>query len=181
MSRRIPRSSIKPLAIFITAAVFLCCLDVPALHAERWGTTDAPVIRIIIEKSKRTMTLLWQDRQVKIYRIALGRDPVGPKVMEGDNKTPEGLYFVDEKIIDSVYHRALHLTYPSLADVEKAKSLGVEPGGGIEIHGMRDAQMWMGDLQYLFDWTYGCIALTNSEIEEVWDLVALWTPVEIRP
>lgn len=163
------------------AAGLLFCFIAPAVHAERSGTTDDPVIRIIIEKSKRTMTLLKRDQEVKTYRVALGRDPVGPKVMQGDNKTPEGLYFVDEKIRNSVYHRALHLTYPSLDDVERAKSLGVQPGGGIEIHGMRDEQTWMGDVQYLFDWTNGCIALTNSEIEEVWDHVALWTPVEIRP
>ena len=101
--------------------------------------------------------------------------------MQGDNRTPEGLYFVDEKIRNSIYHRALHLTYPNLDDLERAKSLGVQSGGGIMIHGMKDEQMWMGDVQYLFNWTNGCIALTNREIEEVWDLVALWTPVEIRP
>ena len=127
------------------------------------------------------MTLLKRDQEARNYRIALGRDPVGPKVMQGDNKTPEGLYFIDEKIRNSIYHRALHLTYPNLDDLERAKSLGVQPGGGIMIHGMRDEQMWIGDVQYLFNWTNGCIALTNREIEEVWDLVALWTPVEIRP
>jgi murein L,D-transpeptidase YafK len=181
MKVRALRRRIASVAALIPAAWLLCCLDTPAARAERWGTSEAPVVRIIIEKSKRTLTLLKQDNEVKTYRIALGRDPVGPKVMRGDNKTPEGLYFVDEKIRDTVYHRALHLTYPSLADIEKAKSLGVEPGGDIEIHGMRDTQEWMGDRHYLFDWTYGCIALTNGEIDEIWNLVGLWTPVEIKP
>ncbi len=180
MKTRIVRRCIASIAALIPIAGFLCVLYAP-VRAERFGASEAPVVRIIIEKSKRTMTLLRQDNQVLIYRVSLGREPVGPKVMQGDNKTPEGLYFVDEKIRDSIYHRALHLSYPSLAEVERAKSLGVEPGGGIEIHGMRDAQLWMGGEHYLFDWTYGCIALTNNEIEEVWDLVSLWTPVEIRP
>ncbi len=127
------------------------------------------------------MTLLRGQQEVAVYRVALGRDPVGPKVMRGDNRTPEGLYFVDYKVRDSVYYRALHLTYPNLDDLTRADSLGVPPGNHIMIHGMSKKQLWMGDIQYLFDWTNGCIALTNSEIEEIWDLVPPWTPVEIRP
>jgi len=181
MSRRITKILLKSAAFFLAAGGLLFSCIAPAVPAERSGPTDNPVVRIIVEKSSRTMTLLKRDQEARNYRIALGRDPVGPKVMQGDNKTPEGLYFIDEKIRNSIYHRALHLTYPNLDDVERAESLGVQPGGGIMIHGMRDEQSWMGDVQYLFNWTNGCIALTNREIEEVWDLVALWTPVEIRP
>ncbi|OPY05068.1 MAG: L,D-transpeptidase catalytic domain [Syntrophaceae bacterium PtaB.Bin038] len=140
-----------------------------------------PADRIVIEKSRRTLTLFRQDREIKSYRVALGRDPVGPKVQQGDNKTPEGVYFVDYKVRNSIYHRALHLSYPNPDDVERARALGVSPGGSIMIHGMKEDKLWMGDVQYLFNWTNGCIALTNREMEELWDLVSVWTPVEIRP
>lgn len=140
-----------------------------------------PADRIVIEKSRRTLTLFRQEQEIKSYRIALGRDPVGPKVRQGDNRTPEGVYFIDYKVRNSVYHRALHLSYPNPDDVERARSLGVSPGGSIMIHGMKEDKLWMGDVQYLFNWTNGCIALTNREMEELWDLVSVWTPVEIRP
>lgn len=137
--------------------------------------------RIVVEKSKRTLTLFRQDQEIKSYKIALGREPVGPKERQGDNKTPEGVYFIDYKVRNSIYHRAFHLSYPNPDDVERARSLGVPPGGSIMIHGMKDDKLWMGDVQYLFNWTNGCIALTNPEMDELWDLVSVWTPVEIRP
>ena len=169
------------LPALLAAWAFLFVFSSPAMATELSPVTDEVVDRIIVEKSKRTMTLLKQDREVRIYKIALGRDPVGPKVMQGDNKTPEGIYYVDYKVPNSVYHRALHLSYPSPDDVERARALGVPPGGSIMIHGMKPDKFWMGDVQYLFNWTNGCIALTNREIEEVWVLVPPWTPVEIRP
>lgn len=167
--------------LFVCAAGLLVSSVAPAAPADGSDTTNCSVDRIIVEKSKRKMTILKGQQEVAVYRVALGRNPVGPKVMRGDNKTPEGLYFVDYKVRNSVYHRALHLTYPNLDDLTRADSLGVSPGNNIMIHGMSEKQLWMGDIQYLFDWTNGCIALTNREIEEIWDLVPPWTPVEIRP
>lgn len=169
------------LPALFAALSFLFVFSSPAMATDLSPVTDTVVDRIIVEKSKRTMTLLKQDREVRTYKIALGRDPVGPKVMQGDNKTPEGIYYVDYKVPNSVYHRALHISYPSPDDVERARARGVPPGGSIMIHGMKPDKFWMGDVQYLFNWTNGCIALTNREIEEVWVLVPPWTPVEIRP
>jgi murein L,D-transpeptidase YafK len=165
----------------LAALVFLFVFPSPATATELSPVTDASVDRVVVEKSKRTMTLLKQDREVRTYKIALGRDPVGPKVRQGDNRTPEGIYYIDYKVRNSAYHRALHLSYPNPDDVERARALGVPPGGSIMIHGMKNDHLWMGDVQYLFNWTNGCIALTNREIEEVWALVSPWTPVEIRP
>ncbi|MBP8697342.1 MAG: L,D-transpeptidase family protein [Syntrophobacterales bacterium] len=152
-----------------------------ASFTEAAPAAGVPAERIVVEKSKRTLTLFRQDKEIRTYKVALGRDPVGPKVRQGDNKTPEGVYFVDYKVRHSIYHRALHLSYPNPDDVERARSLGVPPGGSIMIHGMKEDKLWMGDVQYLFNWTNGCIALTNREMEELWDLVSPWTPVEIRP
>lgn len=167
----------------LAAWVILFFFPGPALATELSSVSvrDAVVDRIVIEKSKRTMTLLKQDREVRTYKVALGRNPIGPKIQKGDQKTPEGLYYVDYKLYNSGYHRALHLNYPNQDDIERARSLGVTPGNSIMIHGMKEDKLWMGDVQYLFDWTNGCIALTNREIEEVWVLVPPWTPVEIRP
>jgi murein L,D-transpeptidase YafK len=181
MNRHFLNLPLKTVPAALAATVFLFCFSVSVSAMELARATDSPVDRIIVEKSKRTMTLLKQDKEVKTYKISLGRDPVGPKVRQGDKRTPEGNYYIDYKIRDSIYHRALHLSYPNPDDVERAKSLGVAPGGSIMIHGMKQDKLWMGDVQYLFDWTNGCIALTNDEIEEVWDLVSAWTPVEIRP
>jgi murein L,D-transpeptidase YafK len=172
---------VRAAILFVFAVGLLLSFAALAAPADQSSTTNEPVDRIIIEKSKRRMTLLRRQQEVAVYRIALGREPSGPKVMRGDNRTPEGLYFIDCKIRNSVYHRALHLTYPNLDDLTRADSLGVSPGSHIMIHGLSERQLWMGDVQYLFDWTNGCIALTNSEIEEIWDLVLPCTPVEIRP
>ncbi len=167
-------------AICVVAA-FLFCLSVSVSFPQRLFAAEGPVDCILVEKSKRKMTLLKQGTELKSYNIALGGNPEGPKVKQGDRRTPEGSYVVDQKIRRSIYHRALLLSYPNPADVERAKALGVAPGGSIMIHGMKADKLWMGDVQYLFNWTNGCIALTNREIEEVFDLVPEGTLVEIRP
>ncbi len=168
-------------AAILAAITFFFLFSGPAVTGEISPSTDRPVDRVIVEKAKRTLTLMKQDQEVKTYRVALGRDPVGPKTRKGDQKTPEGLYYVDYKVRNSIYYRALHLSYPNQDDLERARDLQVPPGGSIMIHGMKEDKLWMGDVQYLFNWTNGCIALTNPEMEEVWDLVSPWTPVEIRP
>jgi len=168
-------------ALLVLAAGLFLSDTTLASPADTSAAMNGPADFIVIEKSKRKMTLFRDRQEVAVYRVALGRDPIGPKVMRGDNRTPEGLYLVDYKLRNSVFHRALHLTYPNLDDRMRADSLGVAPGSQIMIHGMGERQLWMGDVQYLFDWTSGCIAVTNDEIEEIWDLVPPWTPVEIRP
>ena len=140
-----------------------------------------PADRILIEKSARTLTLLRDGKVLKTYKVALGGQPIGAKDRQGDHKTPEGKYFVDEKKPPSRFYLALHLSYPSDADKEKARRLGVSPGGDVEIHGLGKAYGWVGSAHTLHDWTDGCIAVTNEEIEEIFKLVPIGTPVEIRP
>lgn len=138
------------------------------------------VDRIVIVKSAHMMTLISHGEVIRAYKVALG-DPKGPKVQQGDKKTPEGVYFVDGKNAHSLFHRALHLSYPNAADRERARTLGVNPGGDIEIHGLPKQYAWMGAAHRSIDWTTGCIAVTNPEIDEIWDEVGVGTPVEIRP
>jgi len=136
---------------------------------------------ILVEKSVRRLTLFRGGKPLKVYQIALGSHPVGPKEREGDGKTPEGEYVIDRKIINSGFHRALHISYPNAADRARAASLGVSPGGDIMIHGLKNGFGWLGPLHRISDWTQGCIAVTNAEIEEIWDMVPVGTPVMIVP
>ena len=139
------------------------------------------VDRILVEKSKRRLTLFASKKVLKVYRIALGKNPVGPKVRQGDGKTPEGVYRIDYRNSKSHYYLSLHISYPNAEDIQRAKELDVPPGGDIMIHGLKNGFGWLGPLHRLFDWTDGCIAVTNSEIKEIWHLVPDGTLVEIRP
>jgi murein L,D-transpeptidase YafK len=136
---------------------------------------------VIINKSARTLELKRGNTLLKRYQVSLGRNPIGPKEMEGNNKTPEGKYFIDVHKENSGYHRALHLSYPNDLQKRNAAIRGVEPGGAIMIHGLPNGLGWLGNLQRQFDWTRGCIALTNAEIEEIYNAVADGTPVIINP
>jgi murein L,D-transpeptidase YafK len=147
-------------------------------------TTSAPekkADRIVIVKSTRTMTLMNGGKVLKTYKVALSAHPIGGKERLGDDKTPEGLYAVDWKNAQSKFHLALHVSYPNAADRERARKLGVNPGGEIEIHGIGAKYGYLGALHRQVDWTAGCIAVTNEEIDEIWKLVAVGTPIEIRP
>lgn len=137
--------------------------------------------RVLVEKAARRLTLYHDGVAIASYRVALGPHPLGAKTRAGDGRTPEGLYAIDWRKADSGYHRALHVSYPNPADRKRAAAQGVAPGGDIMIHGMRNGLGWLGPLHRLFDWTRGCIALTDAEVDQVWQSVPDGTPVEIRP
>jgi murein L,D-transpeptidase YafK len=141
------------------------------------GTADL----VVIDKAQRRLTLYQRGIAMRSYRVALGSQPVGPKERAGDGRTPEGSYVVDFRKPDSAFHRALHLSYPNAQDLARARVLGVAPGGDIMIHGIRNGLGWIGPLQRRLDWTRGCIAVTDTEIEQIWDAVPDGTTVEIRP
>jgi murein L,D-transpeptidase YafK len=137
--------------------------------------------KIVIVKSAHTMILLSDGKTLKTYKVALGGVPVGPKRIEGDHKTPEGDYVIDAKNAHSQFHLSLHISYPSAADQQRARSMGARPGGAIMIHGLAKPFAYLGALHRQSDWTDGCVAVTNPEIEEIWKLVPVGTRVEIRP
>jgi len=136
--------------------------------------------RILIVKSTHTMTLYAHGQPITTYRISLGRGTGTAKVREGDHNTPEGLYTVDARNAHSHFHRALHVSYPNATDRAQAARLNVSPGGDIMIHGIRNGLGWLGGLQRHIDWTDGCIALSDAEMDQVWATVLIGTPVEIR-
>ena len=137
--------------------------------------------KIVIEKKARRMMLISKGEVLKTYKIALGGNPIGPKERQGDNKTPEGTYFIDSRNKDSYYYRSLHISYPNERDKKRAKELSVSPGGNIMIHGIKKGFSWVGDAHTEVDWTKGCIAVTDEEIEEICKLAPNGTIVEIRP
>ena len=140
-----------------------------------------PADKVLIEKKERRLTLLSMGEVIKAYKIALGGDPVGPKERQGDNKTPEGTYIIDSRNSNSEYHLSLHISYPNEKDKMRAKELGVSPGGNIMIHGIKNGLAWVGASHAEVDWTKGCIAVSDEEMEEIYRLVPNGTIVEIRP
>jgi murein L,D-transpeptidase YafK len=142
---------------------------------------ESKVDRIIINKAKRELLLMYGGKVVRSYAVALGRNPVGAKTRQGDGKTPEGVYSISGRNPASAFHRALRVSYPNSADRAQAKKLGVATGGDIMIHGLPNGQGNIGKAHRLTDWTEGCIAVTNEEIEEIWGMVPDGTKVEINP
>jgi murein L,D-transpeptidase YafK len=163
----------------------LAALVVLALLYAHWPSRELPpstqVDSVLVLKAARKLILMNGDAPIKEYRIALGGNPEGHKEQQGDSRTPEGVYSIDYRKPDSSFHRALHVSYPNATDEAHAAARGVDPGGLIMIHGTRNGLSMIGRFHRLTDWTDGCIAVTNKEIEEIWRLVPNGTPIEIRP
>lgn len=137
--------------------------------------------KLIVNKTARSLHVYSGGQLLKTYRIALGRNPKGHKTQEGDGRTPEGNYVIDWRKPDSVFHRALHISYPNAEDRKRARTLGVSPGGAIMIHGLPKGMAALGAGHARRDWTEGCVAVTNPEIEELWRIVPNGTRIEIKP
>lgn len=136
---------------------------------------------VVVEKAQRALYLLREGEILRRYRIALGRNPVGPKAREGDSRTPEGVYRLDWRNAKSRYYRSIHISYPNESDRWRAAERGVAAGGDIMIHGQPPGSGGSGAIQIPWDWTDGCIAVTNDEMDEIWVLVDDGTAIEIRP
>jgi murein L,D-transpeptidase YafK len=168
------KSNHLPLLLF-----FLC---VPLLLFESFPeTTEKPADKILIEKKAHRLTLLRGAVVLRTYNIALGTHAKGPKVCQGDGRTPEGQYIIDGRNQNSHYHRSLHISYPNETDRAAARKQKCNPGGDIFIHGLPNGYGWLGKAHRMYDWTLGCIAVTDQEIEEIWRLVPNKTVVEIKP
>ncbi|MGA7826579.1 MAG: L,D-transpeptidase family protein [Geobacteraceae bacterium] len=161
--------------ILCVAFVVLCCLNGQAfasiVHADK----------VVVIKKKRLLLLEKDGEVLRKYRVAIGRNPVGTKTRQGDDKTPEGDYILDWRNPRSRFHRAIHISYPNNEDILRAQKHGVSPGSDIMIHGLPKNYEDVGELHTVTDWTKGCIAVTNSEIDEIWSIVPDGTPIEIRP
>ncbi len=181
------------LFLILTVAVMIllsrklnAALPVAINEGGRYGSSigldeGVTVDSLVAEKGKRFMHLYSSGAVVKSYRIALGFNPVGPKLRQGDGRTPEGRYTIIERNPESRYHLSLRISYPDVEDRKRARKKGVSPGGDIFIHGWPDSVARKHASPPTVDWTLGCIAVTNDEIEELWKVVPVGTPVIIYP
>lgn len=149
-------------------------LALPSLHA--FSAVDL----VIVNKSEKRMYLMENDQVLKKYKIALGANPVGHKTQEGDEKTPEGLYKLDYINEQSSFYRSMHISYPNEEDVKRAEDEGVPPGGAIMVHGQKNGWGWIAYITQMFNWTNGCIAIRNKQMDEFIELVPVGTPIQIN-
>jgi murein L,D-transpeptidase YafK len=143
-------------------------------HAERADL-------VIVSKSESRLYLERAGKRFASFKVAFGGDPHGHKLQEGDERTPEGEYVLDSKNPSSGYYKAIHISYPNAQDRAAAKVRGVSPGGQVMIHGQKNGLGWLAPIAQLFDWTDGCIALSNDDMKAVWKAVDVGTPIEINP
>ena len=165
------------------ALVFVALLAV-VLAGANWPPTalgDARADRVVVDKSDRVLRLMDGDAVLAEYRVSLGAAPEGHKQREGDERTPEGVYALDWRNADSCCFRSIRVSYPSPADLARAQAVGDDPGGMIMIHGIQNGLGWLGRLHRVWDWTDGCIAVTNAEMAQIWAAVPTDAPIEIRP
>jgi murein L,D-transpeptidase YafK len=169
-------------ALLVTVLLFgileACGSSAEGLSA---ATTAEPVDAVEVVKSERTLTLLAKGKSVRQYKVALGGEPVGAKQQQGDHKTPEGQYVLDRRNAKSKFYKSIHVSYPNEDDRKRAERRGVDAGGDIMIHGLPNGFGWLGAMHREKDWTDGCVAVTDKEMDEIWDLVRDGTLIEIRP
>lgn len=149
-----------------------------------WHSVEVDEVRVY--KSRRQLQLLQHGQTIKTYAIRLGFAPIGHKQQEGDGKTPEGRYLLDWHNPASQFYRSIHISYPNAADLQNAQTRGVSPGGNVMIHGsMKTFGGNRGQPLYEYlpqqDWTLGCIAVSNQDMDEIYQQVKDGTPIEIRP
>ena len=136
---------------------------------------------VLVVKSDSRLYLFREGKEIASFKVAFGANPEGHKQQQGDERTPEGHYILDFKNANSAYYKSIHVSYPNAKDRENARKRGVDPGGDIMIHGQRNGYAGLSAFAQFFNWTDGCIAVTNPEMDIVWDAVRTGTPIEIKP
>ena len=164
----------KPIVKIISAALaFMLYWGIA--HSEQ--TADM----VVVEKSKSRLYLMREGEAFASFRVAFGSNPKGHKQEQGDGRTPEGRYILDYKNSGSAYYKSIHISYPNAKDRKEARKRGVDPGGDIMIHGQKNGYGRLSILVQRFNWTNGCIALSDRDMDTVWNAVEPGTPIEIRP
>lgn len=142
---------------------------------------ESSVTRVRVLKNDHKLQLFDGEKLLREFHVVFGANPKGHKMQEGDEKTPEGTYALDYKKTDSAFYRAIHISYPNTKDTTSAQSRGVKPGGQVMIHGQKNGLGWLSFISQHFNWTNGCVALSNEDMEIVWAQVKEGTPIEILP
>ena len=167
---------IRVLTGLVVCAV-LACTSIFAQVASNQLHAD----RVVVIKKERILQLYREGKVIKSYKVALGGSPLGPKAQQGDHKTPEGNYILDSRNAHSRFYKSIHISYPNEHDRAAARLNRVSAGGDVFVHGLPNGYRWVGASHRLKDWTDGCIAVTDQDIDEIWQLVPDRTPIEIRP
>ena len=175
-----PRVNWKPGLRLCLAVVVSSALMRDAKAAEPLPS-NARADSVVVLKKERKLILYSQGQVLKTYAISLGTEPAGPKTRQGDHRTPEGHYILDRRNSKSRFYRSIHISYPKQEQIEAARKAGASPGGDVFIHGLPNGFAWLGSAQRRYDWTDGCIAVTNAEMDEIWRAVSDGTPIEIKP
>ncbi len=137
--------------------------------------------KVLVDKSNARLYLLRSGQIYRSFPVVFGGQPKGHKQQQGDERTPEGHYTLDYKNPHSSYYKSIHISYPNSADRQRARAKGVNPGGEIMIHGQKNGFGWLAAVTQKYNWTNGCIALSNADMDAVWQAVKVGTPIEIRP
>lgn len=172
---------IKTKILLITIPLLIIGFSIYYFYPEEKLPQNIDIDKLVVYKSKRQLLAYSNGSLIKTYKIALGGQPVGHKEFEGDKKTPEGIYTINDKNPHSGYHKNLGVSYPNQEDIANAKRLGKPAGGDIKLHGLRNKTGYISKLHRWKDWTLGCIALTDSEIDELYNAVKVGTSIEIKP
>ena len=156
----------KPIFLMLTITVigFVAYYFSPDIKLPLGKEIDS----IVVYKSKRQLSVYSDGQLLKTYKISIGRNPVGDKEFKGDKKTPEGVYYINGKNPASKFHKNLGISYPNPDDIAYSNKIGKPAGGDIKIHGLRNGYEFIGKFHRWYDWTAGCIALTNQEIDELY-------------
>ena len=163
-----------------TALQFLITVVLLAVFAGV-ATPGQTADRVLVIKSKERLYLIRNDEVFASYHLVFGANPKGHKQQLGDERTPEGHYTLGYKNAHSSFYKSIHISYPNRQDRIRAREQGVSPGGDIMIHGQPNDWAWISPLSRFFNWTDGCIALSNRDMDAVWEAVPSGTPIEIRP
>jgi murein L,D-transpeptidase YafK len=171
----------KSKMIWLTVFISIIGLIIYYFYPEDKLPKDVNIDNIVVLKSKRQLLVYSNCQLLKTYKISIGLQPVGDKQFQGDNKTPEGIYFINDKNPNSICHKNLGISYPNKADIANAKRLGKSAGGDIKIHGLFNNSGFISKFHRWFGFTYGCIMVTDEEIDELYNAVKIGTRIEIKP
>lgn len=168
-------------SLWLVITITLLCATVYYFYKDKEIENDIKIDKIVVYKSNRSLLAYSNGVLIKTFKISIGKNSIGKKEIKDDYKTPEGKYFITTKGPHQLYHKYLYVSYPNKSDILNAKKLKKDVGGQILIHGLHKKYALTGKFHRFWDWTKGCMALTNNEIDDLYDAVNIKTPIEIYP
>ena len=179
LRNRTGATALQAVLYILTTIILFALLALPAGTGTAFAEQTAD--RVLVIKSKKRLYLIQDNEVFASYHVVFGENPKGHKQQQGDQRTPEGHYILGYRNVNSSFYKSIHISYPNKQDRIRARERGVSPGGDIMIHGQPNEWAWISPFSRFVNWTDGCIALSNRDMDAVWDAVRPGTPIEIRP